>query len=144
MGVSSSNPPPPQPPQSQIAINITYKVINSNPYTVQFNASGTITTPNGNTINLNNPETSYIWDFGDGQTSTQISPVHVFRGPGTHHITCYASYQNSSQTGRSISIWVPNSLEGFQTPDNNWILFLFILLIMIFICYFFYNKALFV
>jgi hypothetical protein len=33
---------------------------------------------------------SYLWDFGDGQTSTSASPTHVYAGPGTYTVklTC--------------------------------------------------------
>ena len=30
--------------------------------------------------------TSYLWDFGDGTTSTSISPTHVYSSPGIYHV----------------------------------------------------------
>jgi PKD repeat protein len=45
--------------------------------TVFFNGSGS-TTPSGTTI------TSYAWDFGDGSTSTGITPTHAFAAAATY------------------------------------------------------------
>jgi chitodextrinase len=30
---------------------------------------------------------AWSWDFGDGTTSTEQSPVHTYAGPGTYHVT---------------------------------------------------------
>jgi hypothetical protein len=29
----------------------------------------------------------YHWDFGDGETSEEVSPVHIFRKPGVFKVT---------------------------------------------------------
>ena len=31
--------------------------------------------------------TSYLWDFGDELTSTEIDPTHVYTQPGTYTVT---------------------------------------------------------
>jgi gliding motility-associated-like protein len=31
--------------------------------------------------------TSFLWNFGDGQTSTAVSPTHVYSNPGTYNVT---------------------------------------------------------
>ena len=33
------------------------------------------------------PGTTYFWNFGDGNTSTQINPCHRYRNPGTYTVT---------------------------------------------------------
>lgn len=30
---------------------------------------------------------SYLWDFGDGATSTEMNPVHIYKGNGTYQVT---------------------------------------------------------
>ena len=30
---------------------------------------------------------SFLWNFGDGQTSTSVSPTHVFANPGSYNVT---------------------------------------------------------
>lgn len=32
----------------------------------------------------------YLWDFGDGQTSTEINPLHHYASPGDFEVTLYA------------------------------------------------------
>lgn len=41
--------------------------------------------------NLSNQANQFQWDFGDGQTSTQLSPVHVFQEIGSYDITLIAN-----------------------------------------------------
>jgi PKD repeat protein len=35
-------------------------------------------------------ETTYLWDFGDGGTSTEFEPTHVYTAPGTYDVTLEA------------------------------------------------------
>lgn len=35
--------------------------------------------------------TQYLWDFGDGTTSTQVNPVHSYPGDGTYTVTLTAT-----------------------------------------------------
>jgi PKD repeat protein len=47
------------------------------------------TAPAGLTVTFNNTSLntdSYLWDFGDGFTSTEISPVHTYAAPGTYTV----------------------------------------------------------
>ena len=36
--------------------------------------------------NLSNPTASYFWDFGDGTSSTDVSPIHSYANEGTYTI----------------------------------------------------------
>ncbi len=48
---------------------------------------------NGNSVDFTNNSTNavaYSWNFGDGQTSTEISPSHTYSAPGTYTITLIA------------------------------------------------------
>lgn len=58
--------------QSNPLPSFTYTNVNSY-LTVVF----TNTTPNGNT---------YLWDFGDGTTSTDVNPIHLFTTSGFHNV----------------------------------------------------------
>ena len=44
------------------------------------------------------PATSFLWDFGDGSTSTLQNPVHVFSGPGVKVITLQATNAGGTAT----------------------------------------------
>ncbi|MEM8908719.1 MAG: PKD domain-containing protein, partial [Bacteroidota bacterium] len=51
-------------------------------------------TVNGNTVNFNNLSsgaTSYQWVFGDGATSGEFAPNHIYTTPGTYVVTLSAS-----------------------------------------------------
>jgi PKD repeat protein len=42
--------------------------------------------------------TSYLWDFGDGTTSTAASPVHVYTAAGQYAIKLTAYNDQASKT----------------------------------------------
>ncbi len=46
----------------------------SAPYEIQFNLD----------VSHQPNEVSYLWDFGDGKTSTERTPVHLYENPGTY------------------------------------------------------------
>ncbi len=43
------------------------------------------------TNNSSGGASDYLWDFGDGQTSSQTSPTHVFPAKGNYHVQLTAS-----------------------------------------------------
>ena len=55
--------------------------------TTQFTSTST-TNPSGQQI------TSFLWDFGDGQTSTQQNPTHQYATAGSFHVTLTVSCGN--------------------------------------------------
>jgi PKD repeat protein len=38
-------------------------------------------------VNFLPEDTSYLWDFGDDSTSTEIEPIHVYTQPGAYTVT---------------------------------------------------------
>ncbi|HEV7331677.1 MAG TPA: PKD domain-containing protein [Flavisolibacter sp.] len=44
---------------------------------------------------FNNPITSYTWDFGDGTTSAETSPSHLYTQPGTYAVSLAVRTQNN-------------------------------------------------
>lgn len=54
------------------------------------------------TVKFNNSSTggslTYLWNFGDGQTSTQADPTHFYNGLGTYDVTLIVSDPNCSDT----------------------------------------------
>lgn len=53
---------------------------------IQYNISGCVPAVNVNFINNNSTTSSYVWNFGDGNTSTQIAPVHTYTSVGTYSV----------------------------------------------------------
>ena len=57
---------------------------------------------------------SWLWDFGDGATSTSQNPSHTYSDPGTYTVTLTVSGGGSSDS-TSISITVNDSI---MSPAN--------------------------
>lgn len=84
----------------------------------------TILYPVFNFTNTSTNATSYVWEFGDGTTSTQTSPTHTYGNhEGVYHIVLYASNeQGCNDTAVAVVsvideliFYVPNTF----TPDGD-------------------------
>ncbi|MBT3207502.1 MAG: PKD domain-containing protein [Bacteroidetes bacterium] len=68
-------------------------------------------------LSTGNP-TNWLWDFGDGNTSSNQNPVHVYQTPGIYDVTLIASSFFNSDT-----ILKSNFIEVFDTlatPEPGW------------------------
>lgn len=63
---------------------------------------------------------TYLWDFGDGQTSNQINPVHVYTTPGTYNVTLngYSQVGNLFETVNSQIAVFPSPVANFSAYPN--------------------------
>jgi gliding motility-associated-like protein len=59
--------------------------------------------------------TSYLWDFGDGNTSTQINPSHTYNSSGNYAVSLIVT--NSS--GCTKSLTKPNYIQIIAKPVAN-------------------------
>ena len=74
---------------------------------------------NDYTVNFNNNSlnaTSYSWDFGDGDTSTENNPSHIYAEPGTYNVSLTANYMDCSDV-ITHSVILP--LVGIQNQFNS-------------------------
>jgi PKD repeat protein len=73
------------------------------------------------------PPTSWEWDFGDGNSSNQQNPSHLYTSPGTYTVTLTASYAGSCQAtevrtdlvsigGIPFVAFTPSGTEACETP----------------------------
>jgi PKD repeat protein len=73
-----------------------------------FNYGGTLVTPAVITFtNTSQNADSYLWDFGDGTTSTQANPNKTYNQHGTYTVTLTATNTTSSltdQTNQNLTI----------------------------------------
>jgi hypothetical protein len=60
---------------------------------------------------------SFVWDFGDGETSTEISPVHTYINPGTYTVQLIATACERADTALS-SLTVPGSIGLVEQPQH--------------------------
>ncbi|MGC1473873.1 MAG: PKD domain-containing protein [Psychroserpens sp.] len=74
---------------------------------------------------------SYAWDFGDGESSTEMNPTHTYAAAGTYDVTLTTT--NEADVAVSITIAVPvggitatfaamiqnGDMETYPTSENN-------------------------
>lgn len=65
------------------------------------------------------PITGWLWDFGDGNTSTQQNPTHVYATPGTY-LVCLTvtSMCGSTPTCITVTVSCPVPAAGFTSVEN--------------------------
>jgi len=73
----------------------------SPPFTVQFSSTGT-------------GISSYLWDFGDGSTSTAANPSHTYTAFGSYTVSLTAVSVN----GCSTTVVMPNYISVYQVNMN--------------------------
>jgi len=68
-------------------------------------------------ISSNYP-TSWVWDFGDGQTSTQQNPTHTYSANGTYNVSLIATNDQGSDTIiKSNYITVTNNVITYDNVN---------------------------
>lgn len=79
-------------------------------------------------IDQSSDAVSWLWDFGDGNTSTQQNPVHTYanNNPRTVTLTINNGSCSSSQNiSGTIGIYSPNftppTVMLYPNPTNNWV-----------------------
>ena len=75
--------------------------------------SGFTSTPNWEEVtftNNSNNATSYEWDFGDGNTSTDSDPVHIYNLLGEYEVTLIAANACGFTTATQTIIVMANSI----------------------------------
>ena len=69
--------------------------------------------------NLSSGAVSYLWDFGDGDTSTASHPIHAYDAPGTYTVTLIAADPSSCNGADTTQIEVVVDIPGPQVQAMN-------------------------
>ena len=103
------------------APDTTTQQIRLNPLVrAQFNTSGSGCAPYQATFeNTSLAGTDFMWDFGDGNTSTVVNPTHLYANPGTYNVRLIAT---DSSTCNIIDTSGFFSIQVFSKPTAffNW------------------------
>jgi PKD repeat protein len=64
--------------------------------------------------------TSYLWDFGDGQTATEPDPIHIYEKPGDYTVVLTVEGKGGTDSQTKIVPIAPSSPFDLLTggPDN--------------------------
>lgn len=64
--------------------------------------------------------TSYAWDFGDGQTSTEQNPTHTYATPGIYNVKLVASNANGSNEGSKMAFITNQTVSDAVLQGGAW------------------------
>ncbi|MBF9222389.1 DUF7948 domain-containing protein [Hymenobacter ruricola] len=66
------------------------------------------------------PLTNRVWDFGDGQTATGLTPTHVYAAPGTYTVRLNANSRGGCPIKAVLQLVVaPDRVPNIITPNND-------------------------
>ncbi len=95
-------------PQAGFTVNDTAQCINTNTFTF------------ANSTTIKYGTLTYVWDFGNTATSTDISPNYIYPIQGTYPVTLVAKSDNDCfDTATSISILYPKPNPNFTINDSD-------------------------
>jgi gliding motility-associated-like protein len=63
--------------------------------------------------------TNYFWNFGDGNTSTQANPIHIYNQPGVYNVTLIANNPTSCNVSDTITRQVVVEQLTLNTQDTS-------------------------
>jgi PKD repeat protein len=66
-------------------------------------------------VNLSTDASSYLWDFGDGETDSTANPIHIYAETGTYNVVLIATNSCGSDT---FSIEMVIQTSGINDPEE--------------------------
>ncbi len=72
---------------------------------------GTAVSFNNQTTIVSGSITTYLWNFGNGQTSTQFNPQYAYTSPGVYSVTLIATSDNNCTSS------ITNTVEVYPLPQ---------------------------
>ena len=79
-------------------------------------------TVNSSTISFTNTSSSadsYIWDFGDGNTSTEASPSHTYTSDGDYYVKLTATSSAANESASTVD-WITIGTSANMLTNTAW------------------------
>jgi PKD repeat protein len=67
-----------------------------------FNFLTTFPVTVGFSVTSKSPGSTYVWQFGDGSSSTEVAPIHIFNTPCVYPVTVQVTSSNGSLTSGGV------------------------------------------
>jgi len=61
---------------------------------------------------------SYMWDFGDGETGSGVSPEHTYKKPGRYNVTLVLTDNNGNTYSKTITVNVASVVVEEQSEEK--------------------------
>jgi PKD repeat protein len=81
--------------------------------------SGAVPLSVGFTDSSTNSPTSWLWDFGDGNTSTDQNPIHTYSAVGTYNVRLNASNDQGSNISTRISYIIVSTVNTGSSESGS-------------------------
>ncbi|MFD1292758.1 PKD-like domain-containing protein, partial [Lutibacter holmesii] len=98
---------------------ISFNNNNTTDFSFSFNASGG--NCNGEAVSFTNTSngSSYVWDFGDGNSSTDVNPSHSFGAPGDYTVTLTSTFSDGCTIPITKTVEVSGATADFTFGTGN-------------------------
>ena len=63
----------------------------------------------------------WSWSFGDGATSASKAPTHVYKQPGTYHVTLTVDNRKSWRASEDITVY--DTVPSFSASDTSFVIY---------------------
>ncbi len=87
-------------------------------FSFQFSASNQVAFTNTSSNSI-----TYLWDFGDGSTSTDMNPIHPYTVVGAYTVSLIASKCIAKDTSIQTVTVLPNAVNENIGQDSEWTLY---------------------
>ncbi len=69
-------------------------------------------------VDMSDSATEWLWDFGDGTTSTESNPTHTFAGSGSYEVCLTITNENNCTATACKQVSVSTSVDGLEEENN--------------------------
>lgn len=73
---------------------------------------------NDESVDPENALTSWLWNFGDGSSSTERNPIHAYSEPGTYSVVLNVTDDEGNTATKTLSISVTPSVSDREAPQE--------------------------